>query len=399
VAQKISPVNFLASFFLMALGRGNKSLKRWAEKLSFLIGESVSAVALQKKVNESQIRFLRKVLEKSIKNKTDYFQARATDALKSFKHILIQDSTSLSLNDKLKDQYPGSSNQSVKNIPIMKIHVVFDLLRNSFKEFSLTSFRETDYAHSCEILDYANKGDLVLRDQGYFLTDMMREMTERGIYFISSFRRPVKLYDGQKEVNLLRLLRRQDILDKTLCITNQYRLPLRVLAIRLDSQTVERRKRNTVDKRYVHSKEYRKLLEYAIFVTNLQASQLNLKLIIEIYRLRWRIEIIFKSWKSCIHIKDVVSMTNNLRVQSYVYCMLICIVLLMTDFARMVFENPSISLMKFTGFLVNNLEKILEMWLKNKAYNGHIKKMVNYFCQYDRRSDRKNFSSFLLELG
>ena len=46
------------------------------------------------------------------------------------------------------------------------------------------------------------------------------------------------------------------------------------------------------------SKEYLELLSWSIFITTISQKIAGGSFILKAYRLRWRIEIIFKSWKS-----------------------------------------------------------------------------------------------------
>ena len=52
------------------------------------------------------------------------------------------------------------------------------------------------------------------------------------------------------------------------------------------------------DSKANHSEDYYERLGWCIFITNIPKEMLNSQQIIEVYRLRWRIEIIFKVWKS-----------------------------------------------------------------------------------------------------
>ena len=58
----------------------------------------------------------------------------------------------------------------------------------------------------------------------------------------------------------------------------------------------------------------------------------TIKDIAEIYFIRWRIEIIFKCWKSYFKITEIPKDANKIRTESYIYCMLIFIVLFQVEF-------------------------------------------------------------------
>ncbi|MEY4489550.1 MAG: Transposase domain [Verrucomicrobiota bacterium] len=62
----------------------------------------------------------------------------------------------------------------------------------------------------------------------------------------------------------------------------------------------ERRRKARVDrdKRLRHDQKYYKLLGWTLLLTNAPKARLPLRTAVGVYRLRWRIEIIFKVWKS-----------------------------------------------------------------------------------------------------
>lgn len=61
-AKKITAKDFLIGFFLMAHSRESHSYRCWAIKIGWLIKDRVSKQALCKKMRQSQITFLKKVL-------------------------------------------------------------------------------------------------------------------------------------------------------------------------------------------------------------------------------------------------------------------------------------------------------------------------------------------------
>jgi len=100
-AKKISAKDFLLGFFLMAKSRENRSYRNWAIKIGWLIKDRVSKQALWKKMRQTQIIFLKKVLSSVIKqtlnNNTDY------PKLKMFKNVIVEDS--ILLPKKVREVY------------------------------------------------------------------------------------------------------------------------------------------------------------------------------------------------------------------------------------------------------------------------------------------------------
>jgi hypothetical protein len=159
---------------MMVNNSGNKSYRNWAIKISILIKDRVSKQAIWKKMHERQIVFLKEVLSYIIKEKIG--QKRKTK-LKKFRNVIIEDSTHIQLNDKLHESYPGNANWQIeKKKAILKIQSCYNLTKRMFIRFDITSFRDNDQGYSQKILEVVKKGDLIIRDLGYFVLKTFKRL-------------------------------------------------------------------------------------------------------------------------------------------------------------------------------------------------------------------------------
>ncbi|MGD8782660.1 MAG: IS4 family transposase, partial [Ignavibacteria bacterium] len=326
--KKITMRDFLLGFFLMVNSGGNKSYRNWAIKIGILIKETVSKQAIWKKMHEGQIVFLKEVLSYIIKEKIG--QKRKTK-LKKFRNVIIEDSTHIRLNDKLHESYPGNANWQIeKKKAILKIQSCYNLTKNSFIRFDITSFRDNDQGYSQKILEVVKKGDLLIRDLGYFVLKTFKRLNKEGVYFISKMRKEVNLLSRQEEqaIDLAKMLRKRGELDIEVFAGQEEKLPVRIIALPLEDKIANQRRRKAKsnrDKRCRPSKEHLYLLGWEIFITNVERKRLTPLDIGMLYFIRWRIEIIFKSWKTHFRITEVPQDTNKIRIESYIYSMLIFI--------------------------------------------------------------------------
>ncbi len=79
------------------------------------------------------------------------------------------------------------------------------------------------------------------------------------------------------------------------------KLKVRLVAIKLSHEQAAQRKRKAKqdrDRRLNHSKGYYELLGYIIFITTVTEQIWNEQQVAAAYRVRWNIEIQFKSWKA-----------------------------------------------------------------------------------------------------
>ena len=98
------------------------------------------------------------------------------------------------------------------------------------------------------------------------------------------------------------------------------------------------------------TKEYKLWTGINVWVTNVPITTLDAKSIFEAYRLRWQVELIFKSWKSHYKIHSFKKMKKE-RFECYLYASLLLIILQTNIFSWLqnLFENiHKLSLLKFT---------------------------------------------------
>ena len=393
--RKIRPKEFLIGFFLMVFSPEGNSYKNWASKIGLLIKDTVSKQALWKRMHEGQIKFLQGVIEELIKMRIhEELPAKVKSKLNYFKRVIIEDSTHIKLNEKLSKYYPGNRNWDGKDDKaILKIQAAYELIRNRFVRFSITNYRKNDLGYSEKILEIAQRGDLIIRDLGYFILKVFMELKANGIYFISRMKKRVNIISKQDKrvIDLAKMLRKRGSLDMDVFIGDEDMVPARLIAFPVEKEVASERRRKLNrqrDSRYKPSKENLYLLGWEIFITNVDKEIFDSKDIANLYFLRWRIEIIFKSWKTHLRITAISEDKNRIRVESYIYCMLIFIVLFQVSFynycINKISNTKGVSLLKMMQFITNNIEIIiLALTLQNAVLKKSIERNINYYCSYE----------------
>jgi IS4 transposase len=91
--------------------------------------------------------------------------------------------------------------------------------------------------------------------------------------------------------------------------------PVRLVACLLSEEAINKRQREANRSAQRHgstiSKKKANLLKYGIFITNVPVTMLSSISIMATYRARWRVELIFKQWKSCLKIHLFKGTTKN----------------------------------------------------------------------------------------
>jgi len=252
--------------------------------------------------------------------------------LGDFKRVLIQDSTCNLLPKSLEKDYPGSKNHCGSSA-ILKIQAIYDMLSNQFVEFSLSSFTRNDQAAALDILEFARKGDLILRDLGYFTLESMKRIGEKQAYFLSRYKNGTHLHhpESGEKIDLRAFLICNGKVDTNVLSGTDARLPLRLIAIPLSEEVANRRRqkaKSNRDRRSNPNKESLELLGWQIMLTNSDQQQLPIDRAYEIYSMRWRIETIFKAWKSGLGIHEIASHTSKKMLETMIYATLLRITLI-----------------------------------------------------------------------
>jgi len=397
--QKLTGKLLLISFFLMAL-QGKNSLQLWAEKLSLIKGGGVSKQAVWKRMTAFYTKFLIAVLQEALRDQLMRNRVNLNNQFlrKCYQRVLIQDSTCIALPSCLCWCFPGNTSRGKRKAGL-KIQVVYDLLSNQFIHLEITPFTTNDQSQSKKILSIAKEDDLVIRDLGYFVTDCFNQLLNEQIHFVSRLRFGKKLTELRtgKNINLLRDLRKHGKLDRWINIGIHETTAVRLVAMPLPQEIANRRRQKAKqdrDQRLKHSKEYYEQLGYSIFITSESNERFTDLQIAKLYSFRWRIETIFKCWKSHFHFQRLIPATTSMtqhRVEAIIYMLLIfCILFLISTYSYLIALGYStISIVKLSRFIANNFIPIV-----NHKIKTFIADIVRY-CSYEIRSDRVNFTQNL----
>ena len=410
--KKIKAKNLLISFLMVIWGSKKNTYSVWANKLGLLINDTVSKQAIAKRINKELVAFLRDMLKIIMKRTVPVGVKEITsDKLKIYNRILLEDSTSIRLEDRYAKDYP-SARRYGKEPGILKIQTVYEILKKQFLNFEITRFTENDQGYAGKILNIVSPGDLLIRDLGYFVLGILKKLAEKGVFFISLAKKEVKIYLKREDepIDLAKMLKKRGNLDIQVFLGKEEKLPVRLIAIPVDQEVASTRIRKArKEYRWVHKKDYYFLLRWNLLITNIAQEQISSTDIYRIYSLRWRIEIIFKSWKSSLGIKKVPKDGNQIRLEAYIYCMLIFILLFQVNYYNYYIKEicrdrdpkqSQLSLLKFMNFMVSNLNLFIDkIYFKSMCLNKLLKKQIIYHCLYELRTDRVNFNQVLVNLG
>lgn len=263
---------------------------------------------------------------------------------------------------------------------------MYDLRGENFPYFELSGFTRTDQAASADVLTVAKSGDLVVRDLGYFSIRVFQKMIDNGIHFLSRLRHGVSVFDpvSLKPIDLLSHLKRYHRFDQKVLIGATNRVPIRLVALPVPVQVANERRRKARknrDRRCNPSKEHLEMLAWSIFITSVPDSIWTSETVEQVYRMRWRIELIFKSWKSHFNLTQIpTGSVYQLEVLIWAKLLGICLfqnLLGTLDLYYSRYSDARASLLKtaqfFRYFLVNSIGMICPTLLQIELVQQHLR--------------------------
>jgi Transposase DDE domain len=379
--------------------RGTPSFNDLAAAMDAEHGTLPSRQAVAYRMTAVLLQVIEKLLAAAVAHKcTSNIGGTQPGFLASYRRILVQDSTILKLPAWLFESFSGVANahSSVCNA---RIQVVYDLVGMNFVHFSLDPYSRNDLAAAPDL--QLEKGDLVLRDRGYLTSGEIERHIQAGAHCIYRHKTGTTYLDTTtlQPLDLLELLQKRGHLDISVVLNNEQRTVVRLVAAPVDESTaaLRRMKAKKENKGHNPSKDVLALMGWTIFLTTIAPTEASFESILAIYGLRWRIEIIFKSWKSHLNFATL-HRVSKIQLHILLSARLLVITALTSTLYKLCHQqlwkrcHRHLSLLKFLKFLANNPGRIASVC--RTALSAHpdddcITSLLKYCC-YDRRK-RSNF--------
>ena len=310
--SKLDPSSFIDTLVFTSLEHHQLSLQDCCNDLAQQSGTAISKVAMHKRFNEQSVSFLRLVLAELIGSRLDM-----TDLMPAcpFVRILLSDSTKFSLPLRYADKYPGYGGCRGAG-SLMNIQYGLDIKNGEWERLELTKATHNDQTYSNESLRDIQKGDLLMRDLGYVTKKYLSGVVRAGAFFLN--RLPPKWtvchpgsavrLDWGKLHQHLQGNKRIHSQKASISLDGQA-MEVRLVALAVPKAVWEARIRKAA--KHARSKgvgvsdEYKVRCRFNVFITNATENQLDAQAIINLYRIRWQVELMFKVWKSLLAVHEV----------------------------------------------------------------------------------------------
>ncbi|KZL88532.1 IS4 family transposase [Clostridium magnum] len=195
---KIEAWEFVCLCCFMDVEVANNTLVTLCTKLSAKIGVLISNQALDQRLNEKCVEFLKKIFEKLLRQTITNNTCIPSIWDEHFNRIRILDSTAFQVPESYKNTYPGSGGCSQPSG--VKIQLEYELKSGNLINVEVGAGSRSDNTFGSKIRDTIKAGDLILRDLGYFSFENFLDVEKREAFYISRLKPNIAVYIENNEI-------------------------------------------------------------------------------------------------------------------------------------------------------------------------------------------------------
>jgi hypothetical protein len=362
--------------------------------------KSVSKQAVAKKIKHQFQEFMQEIVKIILRKKMNTNQYIEVLRTLRYKRIIVQDSTIIKLPLALYKIFSGVSNGNSKSTNA-RIQVTYDLISEQFISFSIDTYSKNDIKSAPELQIW--EGDLVLRDRGYLSASEINRHIDNKADCIYRYNFKTQLLDVNtlNPIDLTEMLQQNGNLDLEVRLNNKEKTIVRILSAPVTKEVADERRRKAKKESSTknHTKEFLKQLDWSIFIVTIPKDKADFNAILKLYSLRWRIEVIFKSWKSNMNFAKY---HNVSETQLYVIVLARFIMAMLfthhiyAESKTIIYNNfkKHLSLMKTIKYLTNFPDAIIDLLkdlTNSKLGIGSSIMSLKRYCCYESRNKRLNF--------
>ena len=334
-ASKITGKLFLALVTVGRWGAAKTTVPQLAAKAAQLdVPVDITPEALQQRMTARAVAFLQELLQ------TAFAKLHTGDTIceegifASFSRVHIADSTGFGLPESLAKEFPGAGGSGSK--AGAKIQLVWEYKSHTFDHFALLPWNIPDSKYVDTVVALAQAASLFLFDLGYFKLTAFATIAAAQAYFLSRLNHQTTVREvvagRHQPLDLVRCLGREThaVTEKAVVLGAYERVPARLIAVRMPEAIVNERRRHArkvaKERGYTPSQRHLTLMAWNLFITNVPATVWPPKTVAVAYTLRWQVELVFRAWKSGLHLATLTT-TTKYSTLCYLYGRMLLILL------------------------------------------------------------------------
>jgi Transposase DDE domain len=395
---KIDPFDFLMTMVF----RLANSTAPGLGLICSLLNTKVSREAVNQRFTEQAYSFFRRCLQIVMMKLILEAQPIEVKLLQPFKRVVVYDSCSWDVASGLRDIFPGSG--GCASDANCKLQTGYDFKSGSVLLVDDMQGTLPDQKYGKSIPLFTQEDDLIIIDLGYWSFETFYQIDSKGGFFLSRFNTLVSVWksiNGEyNQLELQKILTKQtsDSVEIDCLIRESGKdkwLNIRLIAFRVPEEVANLRRKRLKDqakkKGKVTSQKSLVLCDWSIFVTNASAQLLPGQMVRSLYRVRWCIELIFKSWQSILrmHLSNVRENSNRFKCELYAKLILATIVHTTHHHLQSYLwhkEKGEISFYKLWSFIVSRAESLHEAIRKSmRCFSNKMHSLFNSMIQNCRK--------------
>ncbi len=292
---KLKPEIFFDVVMESVAGPGYESLRGSATELLAQSGISVTKQSIYGRFNEQSSLYIQRLLER-------VFSAQASmafipDFVPGILRMVIKDATRFDLPAQLCFTYKGYRGKCT-SVSALSIQYEFDLMSLKFISFEITSAREPDSAYSKIEPGQFGKGDLIIRDLGYYRTDAFAILKKDGAHFVSRLNTVAQITHSGVPIDFAALYRSMTAtgtaekdMEVELKIHNLDPVTVRLIVSPVTEEEYRKRieagEKRAKKRGHQLTDETRARFRFSLIITSIPAEEIPTGKVYPLYRLRW----------------------------------------------------------------------------------------------------------------
>jgi hypothetical protein len=189
-SSKLKGHEFIKTMIIPSSGLSTDSLKGLCKRIQGYNPEAnLTSQALCERINDiSSSRLMMGIFSElllKVNKRITSSCKKITSALENFNRILLQDSSIVTLNEKLEHVYKGNrrGRNGVKSQ--VKIDLIHDLSKGMIVDVKMFEGKEPDQGLAERAIEFIVPGDLLIRDLGYFSIKAFKIIEIADAFFLS----------------------------------------------------------------------------------------------------------------------------------------------------------------------------------------------------------------------
>lgn len=308
---------FFDSLLFDATSVTRKSCNQLAIETKSVHKVDISKQGIDQRFNESALKYIQSLLSKVLS--TQVSQYIENGWLSLFSRVNIKDSSKFDLPPRVKYKLPGFGGSASKAGACIQYE--FEIKSGHVNDLTISPANSPDSKNALATMGAVMKGDLTIRDLGYFVLKYFIAAKTAGAFFISRLHAKINVYlmkgNDFEELDfgkLYQVMKKNHIdkLEKEVYIGKDEKLPVRLIIELMPDEVFNTRmlKINKYNKKkgYKTSKNFSNRARFNLFISNIPLKMIDGEAIAKIYKIRWQIELVFKIWKSIFGLDNITSM-------------------------------------------------------------------------------------------